>query len=150
MSHLILIIATLSLVLGGVARGTSEPAESGASSDATQRELLVEGWVVKKSNHVCGLSDAKKLSSPAKVDYQKCLEATAPWKEMEDEGIEEESAEGKALRAKAVRIVAKAAEKIRKEQGYCSVWKKVEHSDGREINAITDDVVDEVEEDDAA
>ena len=132
----------LSLVLGGVANESGAP----ASVDQQQNGAPVEGWVVKKSNHICGLSDAKKLSNPATIAYQKCLEATAPWKEMVDEGFDEDSVEGKALRSKAVRVVAKAAKKVYKDLGHCSVWKKIKHSDGRDIVSITDKVIAEVEE----
>lgn len=154
-SHLRRVLVTSGLMLGGIAPSavaTPEAAVPGVPAlDALAPQSQTEpgpeeGWIVKKGDHVCGISDAKKISNPAKVDYQRCLEATPPWKELQDEGIDPESPQGKALRAKAVRMVAKAAEKVREAQAFCSVWKKVEHSDGRAVADASDDVIEEVED----
>lgn len=147
-SHLRRLLVASSLVLGGIMNtATARPqVPDGTGVLAVGEAPEDDGWIVKKADHVCGIADPKKISSPAKVDYQECLEATPPMKKMKEEGIDPDSPEGKALRAKAVQLVAKAAEKVRESLSYCSVWKKIEHSDGRAVPEVTDDVVQEVED----
>ncbi len=143
-SHLRRVLVASSLVMGGIlSTATAGPPEPAAAGVAV-REAPEDGWIVKKADHVCGISDAKKVSNPAKVDYQECLDASPPMKKMKEEGIDPDSPEGKALRAKAVRIVAKAAEEVRERLSHCSVWKKIEHSDGRAVPGITEEVIEEV------
>jgi hypothetical protein len=42
------------------------------------------------------------------------------------------------LRQEAVNKVRDACEKIRLQEGHCSVWKTISHSDGRAVSDITD------------
>ena len=58
-------------------------------------------------------------------------------KKMRDKGIDPKSPEGIQLRIEAQNAVKKAAQKVAQEKGYCSVWKKVSHTDGRRITDIT-------------
>lgn len=97
-----------------------------------------KGWLVDKADNICGLDDSKMLSKPAKVDYDALLKATPQWKKIRDEKIDPNSPEGIQLRQEAVNKVRDACDKIRVQEGHCSVWKTVSHSDGRAVSDITD------------
>lgn len=116
--------------LAGAARG-----QGGAlSADPT----VVAGWIVDRSDNICGLDDAKMLSKPAKVDYDALLKATPQYKKIKDNKIDPNSPEGIQLRQEAANKVRDACDKIRQQEGYCSVWKTIKHSDGRAVADITD------------
>jgi hypothetical protein len=135
-SHKIL-IAILSLAMGGAASAEVQPVPAATELGA---EPSAETWIAKKSDNICGISDPKKVSNPAKVKYDKCLAETWPMKKIEEEDIDPESPEGKALRAKAVRLVTKAAQQVMGDNAYCSVWKAIKHADGRDVPDVTDEV----------
>ena len=101
-------------------------------------------WVCDRADNICGLDDAKTLSSPAKVDYDALLKATPEYKKIKDEKIDTNSAEGIQLRQKAAERVRDACEKVRVAKSYCSVWKTIKHTDGRSIPDITDAVKDQL------
>jgi len=88
------------------------------------------GWIVDRADNICGLDDAKMLSKPAKVDYDALLKATPQYKKIKDNKIDPNSPEGIKVRD--------ASDKIRQQEGYCSVWKTIKHSDGRAVPDITD------------
>lgn len=96
------------------------------------------GWVVDRADNICGLDDAKMLSKPAKVDYDALLKATPQWKKIRDNKIDPNSPEGIQLRQEAANKVRDACDKIRAQDGYCSVWKTIRHTDGRAVADITD------------
>ena len=96
------------------------------------------GWVVDRADNICGLDDAKMLSKPAKVDYDALLKATAQYKKIKDNKIDPNSPEGIQLRQEAANKVRDASDKIRQQEGYCSVWKTIKHTDGRAVTDITD------------
>ena len=98
------------------------------------------GWIVDRSDNICGLDDPKMLSKPAKVDYDAVLRATPEMKKIKDDKIDPNSPEGIQLRQAAASRVQKAAEKVRSTNGYCSVWKTIRHQDGRAIPDVTDAV----------
>lgn len=98
------------------------------------------GWIVDRSDNICGLDDPKMLSKPAKVDYDALLKATPEMKKIKDDKIDPNSPEGIQLRQAAATRVQKAAEKVRSSSGYCSVWKTIRHQDGRAIPDVTDAV----------
>jgi hypothetical protein len=99
---------------------------------------LAEKWIVESANNICGLSDAKMLSRPCKVEYDTLLRATPEMKRIRDEKIEESSSEGIQLRQAAVDRIRNAAERVRQAQGHCSVWKQIRHTDGRAIPDVTE------------
>jgi len=98
------------------------------------------GWIVDRSDNICGLDDPKMLSKPAKVDYDALLRATPEMKKIKDDKIDPNSPQGIQLRQAAASRVQKAADKVRAADGYCSVWKTIKHHDGRAIPDVTDAV----------
>ena len=98
------------------------------------------GWIVDRSDNICGLDDPKMLSKPAKVDYDSLLRATPEMKKIKDDKIDPNSPQGIQLRQAAASRVQKAADKVRAADGYCSVWKAIKHQDGRAIPDVTDAV----------
>ena len=102
------------------------------------------GWQCKRSDNVCGLDDPLQLSNPAKLDYDACLKETPSWKKMEKDGVDPDSPEGIRLRNAAADELKKAAEKVMKEKGHCSVWKKITHKDGREVTDLTEEILGEL------
>ena len=135
--HLSLALCVLSLSLGGFVEAEPAP-ESTPELEGT----AAAGWIVQKSDFICGISDARKISSPARIDYTKCMDETEPIKEMKKKKIDPDSVEGKALRNRARTLVTRACDLVRKSKGYCGVWKVIRHSDGRIVPDITEDVQD--------
>ncbi len=132
-----LIVATLFTMPGGFAH----PASTECASTSA---VLFEdgGWVAKEDDNICGISDLKKVTNPAKVDYGELLESTPQIREMKRKGIDPESTEGKALRKGARTLITKTSELVRVAKGHCSVWKVISHKDGRKIPDVTEDVID--------
>lgn len=142
MSHrLCLSLLLLTLVFGGVAR--SEPRPAGATATSARAE---DKWVADEDDNICGIKDLKKISNPAKVDYDALWEATPQIKKMKEKKIDPESTEGKALRSEAKTLVTKTCELVRSSGGYCGVWKSIKNEDGRTVTDITDDVKKKIEE----
>ncbi len=132
--HLSLLLLALSLASGG--QVDAKP----ATSPEVSSEAFLAGWIVDKNDFVCGISDSRKVSNPAKIDYDECMDETEPIKEMKRKKIDPNSAEGKALRNRARTLVTRACEFVRKKKGNCGVWKVIRHSDGRIIPDLTTDV----------
>jgi hypothetical protein len=107
-----------------------------ADVDATTE--VERGWVVERADNVCGLEDARMLSYPAKVEYDSLLASTAEMKRIREEGIDPSSSTGIQLREQAVDRVRRACDKVRRNNGHCSVWKRISHRDGRAISDITE------------
>jgi hypothetical protein len=114
--------------------GTSEPGAERAKAEATS------GWIVDRTDNICGLDDPKMLSKPARIDYDAVLRATPEMKKIKDDKIDPNSPQGIQLRQAAASRVQKAADKVRAADGYCSVWKTIKHQDGRAIPDVTDAV----------
>lgn len=114
---------------------SDRPALSPAQSPAQS-----PGWSANASDHLAGISDLKKVSKPAVVDYDQLYEATEEIKKMRKEKIDPDSAKGRSLRQQAAERVTKAANAIRKEKRHCSVWKAISHKDGRAVDDITSEV----------
>ncbi|MEM7310199.1 MAG: hypothetical protein AAF682_26225 [Planctomycetota bacterium] len=119
-----------------------------ASSDAQEPVQAMaavvqsDGWRAKASDNIAGISDVKKVSKPAVVDYDALLAATKEMKEIEKDRVDPNSTKGRKLRQQAIDRVTKAAEAIRKDNRYCSVWKKISHKDKNTKAAdITSDVM---------
>jgi hypothetical protein len=134
----------LCVALGGAAGAPSEgfavgPVLSLSASESTVAPLAT--WRAQPQDNICGLRDLAQLSSPAKVDFERCLVATPELKRMKKEGIRPQSPEGIQLRTEAVDRVTRAANLVREAGGYCSVWKAIEHQDGRRIPDLTSRVV---------
>jgi hypothetical protein len=103
-------------------------------------------WVADEDDNICGIKDLKKVSNPAKVDYDGLWDATPQIKKMKEKKIDPESTEGKALRSQAKTLITKTCELVRSAKGHCGVWKTIKNSDGRTIPDVTDDVKDKLDE----
>jgi hypothetical protein len=114
--------------------GIASIAAGSTSSEASA------GWIVDRTDNICGLDDAKMLSKPAKVDYDALLRATPEMKKIKDDKIDPNSPQGIQLRQSAVTRVQTAAEKVRVANGHCSVWKAIRHTDGRTVSDVTEAV----------
>ena len=112
-----------------------------AQDPAPASGVVVEDkWVADKDDNICGISDARKISNPGVVDYDELWEATPEIKKLNKEGIDPDSAEGKALRNEAKTRITKACQKIQGEKGLCSVWKKISHTGSKTASDITSKV----------
>jgi hypothetical protein len=136
--RLCLSLILLSLAFGGVAR--SQPAALPSAA------RLGERWVAEVDDNICGISDLKKVSNPAKVDYDGLWEATPQIKKMKEKKIDPESTEGKALRSQAKTLITKTCELVRAAKGHCGVWKTIKNDDGRKVPDVTDDVKEKLDE----
>ena len=100
------------------------------------------GWVAKAEDNICGITSLKRVSKPAKVDYEEVLDATPQMKKIKREGIDPDSVEGKALRKAARTLITKTCQAVRKARAHCSVWKAISHRDGRKVPDVTEAVID--------
>lgn len=134
----------LCLALGsaaGTPSGSFVPAGSVGLAATGPAGASLAAWKAQPQDNICGLRDLQQLSAPAKVDFERCLEATPEMKRMKKEGIRAQSPEGIQLRSEAVDRVTRAANLVREAGGFCSVWKAIEHQDGRRIPDLTSRVV---------
>lgn len=143
MSHrLCLSLLLFSLVFGGNA--LSAPRH--AAGEYAELRVAEDKWVADEDDNICGIKDLKKISNPAKVDYDSLWDATPQIKKLKEKKIDPESTEGKALRSEAKTLVTKNCELVRSAKGYCGVWKTIKNEDGRTVPDITDDVKTKIEE----
>ncbi len=118
-----------SLVIGGFAR-----------AHTTTAPYLGAKWVADEGDNICGIKDLRKVSNPAKVDYDDLWDATPQIQTMKQKKIDPESTEGKALRNQARTLITKTCELIRQAKGHCGVWKVIKNEDGRIVPDITEQV----------
>lgn len=109
-----------------------------AAGNAVEKPEFESGWIVDPADNVCGLSDPRMLSRPARVDHPVVLAATPEMKRIVEEGIDPNSPIGVMLRQRGVDRVLRAANRVREQECYCSVWKRIRHRDGRAIPNVTD------------
>ena len=123
---------------------------SGGSVDAqpapASAAVIESKWVANEEDNICGIKDLKKVSNPAKVDYDELWDATPQIKKMKEKKIDPESAEGKALRSQAKTLITKSCELVRAAKGHCGIWKAIKNEDGRKIPDVTDDVLDKLDD----
>lgn len=108
-------------------------------------EANLADWVVKAGDNVCGVSEARQISNPAKVKYDALMRATPEMKEMKRKGIDKDSARGLVLIAEAKDRIKRVAKAVMTDKGHCSVWKKISHKRGRSVTDITDTVLQKLE-----
>jgi len=142
MSHRISLCAVLLCLFGGASH--TQPAAEAASTAADR--WTADKWVAEDEDNICGIKDLKKVSNPAKVDYDVLWDATPQIKRMKEKKIDPESTEGKALRSQAKTLITKSAELVRAAKGYCGVWKTIKNEDGRKVPDVTDDVKEKLTE----
>ena len=94
-------------------------------------------YKLKKDDAICGLSEARQLTSPAKVDFEALMAETAEMKELKRKKIDPNSARGIKLTCKARELVRDACTEVRNEKAHCSIWKKISRRDGVKIPDVT-------------
>ncbi len=94
-----------------------------------------------KADNLCGVSEARQLTVPAKVDYSTLLKATSEYKELVRKKLDPKSAKGIALMTRAKTRVVDACELVRSGGSFCSVWKKISRRDGGSIPDLTQQVL---------
>ena len=140
MSHrTCLSLILLHLAFGGVAHSQVEPAVFAV-------RVVEAKWIAEEDDNICGIRDLKKISNPAKVDYDGLWDATPQIKKMKEKKIDPESTEGKALRSQAKTLITKTCELVRSAKGHCGIWKAIKNSDGRTIPDVTDDVKEKLDD----
>lgn len=125
-------LVLLSFLLGGFVSAGTPP--------AMPRSVAGIEWIAEPTDNICGIADLKKVSNPAKVDYDSLFEATPEIQEMRRDRVDPGSARGKQLRRAANELITKAAEIVRRARGHCGIWKGIQHKDGRTIPNVTAEV----------
>lgn len=116
---------------------------TGETQDLTSAELTLPDdgrgtpYKVNKSDNLCGLSEPRQLSDPAKVDYPALLQATDEYREMRAKKIDPQSARGIDLHNKAHSRIIAACERARASRGHCSVWKAINRRNGKAVSDLT-------------
>jgi hypothetical protein len=128
------------IAVASLGTGAVHPGSAHAQPSPAEARAALAGWICDRADNICGLDDAKMLSSPAKVDFDALYKVTPEYKKIRDDKIDPNSSEGIHLRQKAHDRIRDAAESVRAQKGHCSVWKAVKHSDGRPIPDITEAV----------
>ena len=146
MTYSVLSVASLLLAFQ---LGTSAPVESARITsdlhvqssalgvDAASDRSVASDWIADSDDHICGLSSLRALSDPATVDYPVLWGATPEIKKMKRDGIDPGSAEGIQLQQEATDRILEACKSVQDDRSHCSVWKAIEHKDGRTIPDIT-------------
>ena len=144
-------IPVLGLLLAGAlasAPGSTEAPAPGVPAAPSlvvaplEDAAAVEGsWVANAADNICGLSDLRQVSDPAKVDYPELWDATPEIRKMKDEDIDPGSAEGIQLQQEATDRIREACDEVREDEGYCSVWKRISHKDARSVDEVTGEVI---------
>ncbi len=103
-------------------------------------------WVVKTEDSVVGVSQARQITNPAKVDYEELMKATPEMKTLRKEGIDKTSARGQTLVTAAQSRVRRVSRTVMTEKGHCSIWKQISHKKGVAVTDITEDIKKKLEE----
>jgi hypothetical protein len=140
MSHRICLSAVLFCLFGGASHSQPLPVP------VVLEARWADKWVAEDEDNICGIKDLKKVSNPAKVDYDDLWDATPQIRQMKEKKIDPESTEGKALRSQAKTLITKTCELVRSAKGNCGVWKAIKNEDGRKVPDVTDDVKEKLEE----
>ena len=99
------------------------------------------GWRTRSRDNICGLSNPRQVNQPARLEYKQVLRATPEMKDLVRRNIDPRSAEGQILRQRAVDRVRRASSMVMQSHGYCSVWKRISHRDGRAVDNLTTEVI---------
>ena len=98
------------------------------------------GYSFVTKDNLCGLKEARQLSSPAQVNYDSLLESTPEVRKMRARRIAPSSAQGTRLLAAARSRILKACKCELSDKGHCSIWKKISRRDGASINDVTSSI----------
>jgi len=102
--------------------------------------LSAPDWVVRQSDNICGLKNARQLSNPGKVDFASLYDSTSEAQKIKRDGIDPNSPEGSQLRAAAYERIRKACEQVMNDRALCSVWKDISSRTGRTAQNVTETV----------
>jgi len=116
------------------------PAATDGALPTTEDATLAPDWIVKQSDNICGLKNARQLSNPGKVDFPSLYDSTEEAKKIKREGIDPASPEGSRLRAAAYERIRKACQGVMTDQSLCSVWKDIRSRSGKVATDITETV----------
>ena len=94
-------------------------------------------WVLDSNDSLCGLSEARQLSSPAKVDYPALLSCTSEYETIRKEKVDPNTPRWIELHNAAHSRVVGACTQAMNDGGHCSVWKKIRHRRGDRITDLT-------------
>lgn len=114
---------------------------SALPASMAQDAALGTPWVANARDNICGVSNPRQITNPAKLDYRNVMAATREMKDLKHRGIDLTSAEGRILRQHAMDRVRRIGSKIMRKNGNCSLWKKISHRDGRRIRDLSTDVI---------
>ena len=121
----------------------AEQLSAAAEPEAVARaavQAASTGWQARAEDNICGLRDPRQVSSPAKVDFRRVMDATPEMQRLRRDRVDPNSAEGIQLTEAARSRVAEACELVMADSGHCSVWKTIRHTDGREVPDVTEAV----------
>lgn len=139
------VVFAVAVLLGlGTSMAPSTACAVGPDLRSAGGEDSAPEWIAQKCDAVCGLDDPAFLSNPARVEYPSLIELTPEAKKLRDEGIDRRSAAGIQLLQRAADRVRDECETVRLAQGYCSVWKRIRHRDGRFVPDVTNLVSDRI------
>ena len=97
-------------------------------------------WVVKTEDSIVGVSQARQITNPAKVDYEKLMKETPEMKTLRKKKIDETSARGQTLVTAAQSRIRRVARTVMTEKSHCSVWKKISHKKGTAVTDLTETI----------
>jgi len=115
------------------------PTEESASVSIAP-DLVASDWIVRQSDNICGLKNARQLSNPGKVDFSSLYDSTPEAKKIKSDGIDPNSPEGSQLRAAAYERIRKACEQVMTDRSLCSVWKSIRSKSGKAAQDVTETV----------
>lgn len=140
-TRLSLAMALCAWTLGAGLAGAEQVPQIDPSVEHNATALVLgSDWVVKTSNSVVGVSQARQITNPAKVDYEKLMKATPEMKTLRKEGIEKTSARGQTLVTAAQSRIRRVSRTVMTEKGHCSVWKKISHKKGKAVTDLTETI----------
>ncbi len=129
-------IALLGIAVTGPFTGAATAAPQVAIQQPVAQAVETD-WVVRSEDHICGVSEARMIANPARVDYESLMDSTPEIKELRRKGIDRDSARGQTLVTAARDRVRRATNAVMKEKGYDSVWKQISNKKGVAAADIT-------------
>jgi len=136
-----LLFAGNSSALSNVEPEVVTPAPFGSLTAETPIAVEAHDWVAEQADNLCGISNLKRVTNPALVNYDSLLDATPQMTEMREKRIKPDSIEGKTLREAARKLIVTKAQAVQKLGGYDGLWKAITNKDGRSIDDVTADVI---------
>lgn len=137
------IVITALLALAGPLAGAATAAPQAPIQHPVVQDMDSD-WVVRSEDHICGVSEARMIANPARVNYESLMNATPEIKELRRKGIDRDSARGQTLVTAARDRVRRATNAIMQEKGYDSVWKRISHRKGTAVADITSAVTTKI------